>query len=188
MIAAGAGIPLYWLAEADHTARGTAAEQSEPTYRHYRQRQLFFGWAMRRLCVDALQARGITDVGVDDVVAEFSELDRSQSLVTAAAVSQLTETLATAQEHGWLTPADAAMVYQHYVGMQMDLPPSGATGEGRRALSGSALGATLHRPRPHGQRGRARLGARAVGEPSDTGLGETVGTDPTARIEVSVVR
>jgi hypothetical protein len=159
MLAAGAGIPLYWLAEADHTARGTAAEQSEPTYRHYRQRQLFFGWAVRRLAVDALQSRGLVDVGVDDIVAEFSELDRSEALFTASAVAQLTDTLATAQEQGWLRPEDAAAVYQHFVGLEMDLPPGEDLGGGN-PFPNPDFGSFRRRPAQRGPLGRARRGAR----------------------------
>jgi hypothetical protein len=193
MIAAGAGIPLYWMAEADHTARGTAAEQSEPTYRHYRQRQLFFGWAMRRLAVDALQSRGLVDVGVDDIVAEFSELDRSEALFTASAVAQLTDTLATAQEQGWLRPEDAAAVYQHFVGMEMDLPAGEDLGGGK-PFPNSNFGSFRRRADLRGRRPRRRAGSGGVNpEPGALGpaaasvadpvqAANAVAPDPTVRI------
>jgi hypothetical protein len=122
MIAAGAGIPLYWLAEAEHTARGTASEMSEPTYRHYRQRQLFFGWAMRTMALEALHRRGFTDVTLPDIVADFPELDVSAALQTASSVAQLTGSLAVAADRGWLSEDDAAAVFQHYVGESVNLP------------------------------------------------------------------
>jgi hypothetical protein len=187
MVAAGAGVPLYWLAESEHTARGTAAEQSEPTYRHYRQRQLFFGWVMRRLCVDALRARGFSDVGVDDVIAEFSELDRSEALFTASAMAQLTDTLSTAQQLGWLSPADAAMTYQHYLGLAMDLPEDlDAGGAGATARTGEPGGTPSGPPRfgsfPRGRPpGRARSPRGYPANP--TGLPATPGAsvrDPSA--------
>jgi hypothetical protein len=204
MVAAGAGVPLYWLAESEHTARGTAAEQSEPTYRHYRQRQLFFGWVMRRLCVDALRARGLVEVGLDDVLAEFSELDRAESLYTASAMAQLTDTLSTAQQLGWLSPQDAAMTYQHYLGLAMDLP---ADLDAAGLMSGSPhpLGATARPggpggvpsgprrvgPLPRGRRpGLSSRGARSGGLPSAPGAsvrdptagGGAVAPDPTVAI------
>jgi len=56
MIAAGAGIPLHFLADAEATNRATAAEMGTPTYRHYDHRRIEFcamlvdlcGWALRR--------------------------------------------------------------------------------------------------------------------------------------------
>lgn len=127
MIAAGAGVPLYWLAEAEHTARGTAAEMSEPTYRHYRQRQLFFGWAMRSLAVEALHRRGLTRVTLADVVADFPELDSSAALETAQSVQALSASLQVAVQSGWLSARDAASVYQHFLGEVVSLPGDGET-------------------------------------------------------------
>ncbi len=125
MIAAGAGVPLYWLAEAEHTARGTAAEMSEPSYRHFRQRQIYFGWAIRTLAVEALHRRGLVDVQLSDVVADFPELDTSASLETAQAAAQLAQSLALAEEHGWLTSDEAGAIYRHYVGENASLPQTG---------------------------------------------------------------
>ncbi len=122
MIAAGAGVPLFWLAEAEHTARGTAGEQSEPTYRHYRQRQLFFGWALRSLALDALHRRGLTDVQLSDIHAEFPELDPSQELQVAQSMAQLTGALVDARTQGWITNDDAARVFQHFLGQATNLP------------------------------------------------------------------
>ena len=122
MIAAGAGVPLYWLAEAEHTARGTATEMSEPSYRHFRQRQIYFGWAIRTLAVDALHRRGLVDVTLGDVLADFPELDTSGALEVAQAGAQLANSLVIAQQQGWLSPADAGAVFRHYVGEASAIP------------------------------------------------------------------
>lgn len=121
MIAAGSGIPLFWLAEAEHTARGTAGDMAEPTYRHYRSRQLYFGYMMRMLAVDALAVRGVS-CGVDDITAEFPELDTSASLSIAQSMAQLTDSLQVAVASGWVTKEDAARVYQHYLGEVTSMP------------------------------------------------------------------
>jgi hypothetical protein len=42
MIAAGAGIPLHYLAESESATRATATEMTGPTMRHYEHRQKFF--------------------------------------------------------------------------------------------------------------------------------------------------
>ena len=49
MIAAGAGVPLHFLAEPESSTRTTAEAAGGPTYRHYQQRQVFFLWLLRDL-------------------------------------------------------------------------------------------------------------------------------------------
>jgi hypothetical protein len=163
MIAAGAGVPLFWLAEAEHTARGTAAEMSRPTYKHYRQRQLYFGWLMRSLAVDALRRRGLVDVRLEQVEAEFPELEPDQSLQVASAMAQLTDSLVQAKEQGWLTAEDAAGVYQHFLGEAVNLPGSVT------AVRGKAKG------RKVGSRATGTSGlARPVLDPTDPKAAEQV--------------
>lgn len=125
MIAAGAGVPLYWLAEAEHTAKGTAVEQSGPTFRHFRQRQLFFGWVMKTLAIDALRARGIDGVGPAEVHAEFPEMNPTEGVATAQAMRDLTESLLAAEGRGWLESAEAAQIFQHFIGETVNLPRTG---------------------------------------------------------------
>lgn len=150
MIAAGSGIPLFWLAEAEHTARGTAGDMAEPTYRHYRARQLYFGWLMRTLAVDALRVRGL-EVAIGDISAEFPELDTSASLAIASSMAQLTDSLSVAVDAGWLSAEDAARVYQHYLGEVASLPDDGGAlasvkPKSKSKINGSHPGA-LKRPR-----------------------------------------
>jgi hypothetical protein len=122
MIAAGAGVPLYFLAEAERTARGTASEMSAPTYLHYRERQLFFGSVMRTLAVEALHRRGLVDVGIDDITAEFPELDPDASLQVAQGIENLTDSLAIAVDRQWVTNEEASRVFQHFLGEVASLP------------------------------------------------------------------
>jgi hypothetical protein len=139
MIAAGAGVPLFWLAEAEHTARGTAGEMAEPTYRHLRQRQLFFGFVLRQLAVNALHRRGLPDVELADVVAEFPEMDTTDALTIGQTMAQLTGSINDGVANGWLTKEDAARIFQHYIGEVANLPVSDAgQGEGHEP-SGSRL-------------------------------------------------
>jgi hypothetical protein len=174
MIAAGAGVPLYWLAEAEHTARGTAAEMSEPSYRHYRQRQLYFGWLMRTLAVDALRRRGLADVTVADVEAEFPEMDPTTAFTVAAAMAQVTDSLVLAKGQGWLTDDDAARVYQHFLGQAVNLPGTG--GDPSQGSEPALRGEKGQGPTPGARSGKkrgvaGRRGQRGGGgtEPPDAG-------------------
>jgi hypothetical protein len=177
MIAAGAGVPLYWLAESEHTARGTADSMAAPTYRHYRQRQLYFGWLMRCLAVDALHRRGLVDVVIDDVAAEFPELVPSASLAVASALAQLTSSLQLAQQQGWVTADDAAQVYQHFLGEATNLPGSVVdVGErsGKRN-AGKKSGSKID----NGSHPDAKVkGARSVLDPADPRAAEPIPPKP----------
>ncbi len=68
MVAAGAGIPLHFLAEGESTNRATAAEMGTPTYRHYAHRRLEFAAMLVDLCSWALrraQTRGWGEPGAE---------------------------------------------------------------------------------------------------------------------------
>lgn len=68
MVAAGAGIPLHFLAEGESANRATAREMGTPTYRHYAHRRLEFSAMLVDLCSWALrraQARGRGEAGED---------------------------------------------------------------------------------------------------------------------------
>ena len=61
MVAAGAGIPLHFLAEGESATRATAREMGAPTYRHYAHRRQEFCDLLVDLCtwvVRRAQARG----------------------------------------------------------------------------------------------------------------------------------
>ncbi len=49
VIAAGAGVPLHFLAEPESSTRTTAEQAGGPTFRHYEQRQIFFLWMVETI-------------------------------------------------------------------------------------------------------------------------------------------
>ncbi len=49
MIAAGAGLPLHFLAEPESATRTTAESAGGPTFRHFEQRQRHFLWMLSDL-------------------------------------------------------------------------------------------------------------------------------------------
>jgi hypothetical protein len=53
MIAAGAGVPLHMLGEAEGTNLATAQAQEDPTLRHYRRRQLYLSWMLKDIVIIA---------------------------------------------------------------------------------------------------------------------------------------
>ncbi|MDK2980229.1 MAG: hypothetical protein PWQ55_576 [Chloroflexota bacterium] len=64
MIAAGAGIPLHFLAEPESATRTTAEAAGGPTYRRFEQRQEYFLWMIRDILSVVLARRGTVDARV----------------------------------------------------------------------------------------------------------------------------
>lgn len=61
MIAAGAGIPLHFLAEPESATRTTAEAAGGPTYRRFEQRQEYFLWMIHDILSVVLARRGSLD-------------------------------------------------------------------------------------------------------------------------------
>ena len=61
MIAAGAGMPLHFLAEPESSTRTTAEEAGGPTYRHFEQRQGHFVWMLSDILRAVLNRRAKID-------------------------------------------------------------------------------------------------------------------------------
>ena len=64
MIAAGAGIPLHFLAEPEGSTRTTAEAAGGPTYRHFEQRQRFFLWLLTDLLRAVVNRRSLVDTHI----------------------------------------------------------------------------------------------------------------------------
>lgn len=77
MIAAGAGVPLHFLAEGESATRATAREMGVATYRHYAHRQAVFEEILRDV-VRTAAARAGEDAGELDIRFEsvLTERDR----------------------------------------------------------------------------------------------------------------
>lgn len=115
MVAAGAGVPLHFLAEGDSATRATAAEMGDPTFRHYRQRQLFFCHMLEdialtvlrraaqigRLSLRAEAAPGAT-LSRLAVVAEAGDITREDNLRLAQAAREISQALDVMVSHGWV--------------------------------------------------------------------------------------
>ena len=89
MIAAGAGMPLHFLAEPESATRTTAEESGGPTYRHFEQRQEYFLWMIGDILQVVLARRAKVDHRISEKVelsvtgADISSRDNA-SLAQAA--------------------------------------------------------------------------------------------------------
>ncbi|OJX39937.1 MAG: hypothetical protein BGO78_14210 [Chloroflexi bacterium 44-23] len=94
MIAAGAGVPLHFLAEPESATRTTAEAAGGPTFRHYEQRQQFFCEMMRQIATICLQRRARFDrrlnarVKIQVQGADLSARDNASLAIATRAASR----------------------------------------------------------------------------------------------------
>jgi hypothetical protein len=106
IVAAGAGVPLHFLAEGESATRATAAEMGDPTFRHYRQRQLFFCHMLEDIAMVALRwAEQIGRIALPAEMrlrAEAGDITREDNLRLAQAAREISQALDVMVEHGWV--------------------------------------------------------------------------------------
>jgi hypothetical protein len=101
MVAAGAGIPLHFLAEGESATRATAAEMGDPTFRHYYRRQLMFGDMLKMivtLAVRRANARGrgwaFADLKLSCKLPDITKHDNLQLAQSANLIARALESYA----------------------------------------------------------------------------------------------
>ncbi len=92
MIAAGASLPLHFLAEPEEATRTTAEAAGGPTYRHFEQRQLYFRWMIGDLARAAVMRRAVVDTSVDpgaSIDVRAADLSARDNAALAVATSTM---------------------------------------------------------------------------------------------------
>lgn len=120
MVAAGAGIPLHFLAEATDTNRATAQEMGGPTLRHFEQRQLFFGWVLCDLVRRAAALAGAFPGRELNLRAVFEDLTTADNLRLAQASRAMVQALAGAADRGWIDDEHARAVLSRFLGVRSE--------------------------------------------------------------------
>ena len=122
MIAAGAGLPLHFLAEPESSNRSTAESAGGPTYRHFEQRQEFFCWLIADLARVALRRRAFLDPHIDPAAhlqvtgADLSARDNA-SLAQAMRAAALTPL----RERGLIDDAELLRLIYRFGGEVADI-------------------------------------------------------------------
>jgi hypothetical protein len=126
MVAAGAGVPLHYLAEGETATRTTAREMVGPTVRHYEHRQRFFC----ELLVDVIEkaayrarvagrlSRPRGGLQLSYVVADLREED---NLKVARAAREIVEYLRAMKAQGWITDRKAMELAYKFAGEVIDV-------------------------------------------------------------------
>ncbi|HEY3081174.1 MAG TPA: hypothetical protein VGM69_14875 [Chloroflexota bacterium] len=141
MIAAGAGLPLHFLAEAEGSNRATAAEMGGPTLRHFERRQLYLGWVFVDLALEAARRSGRFGEGRPlTVEAEFEDLSARENAQAAAATRAIVDALATAANRGWVDDKTARRLIAKYAGEAVPIDHPAEASQPRSRGGGAWVG------------------------------------------------
>lgn len=106
LVAAGAGVPLHFLSEGESATRATAAEMGDPTFRHYRRRQMEVCRMVERL-VELAYQRAVA-IGKArfyerlELRVSAPEIVRDDNESLSRSARQMVEALARMRELGWV--------------------------------------------------------------------------------------
>jgi hypothetical protein len=174
MIAMGAGIPEHWLADGQNTNRASAAEMGMPTIKKYQRRQDYFASVLRAILdrvIREKQQRGLLPKGIDtsyEII--FPDIDASDNLDLARSGYYVCQSLALAQDRGWLSQQTAARLYFEFLGEKINVHAELAAARGEIGGSDPAAGSAefahgIEPPPP----------PRATSDDSATGVADTAG-------------
>jgi hypothetical protein len=125
MIAAGAGIPLHFLAEPESATRTTAESAGGPTFRHFEQRQEFVLWMLRdllqTLCQRAARyGRSIDpEAGIELRGTDISARDNSE---LAGAAAEIVSAFSDLHSRGLIDDAELLRLAYRFAGEVVDIP------------------------------------------------------------------
>jgi hypothetical protein len=124
MIAAGAGLPMHFLAEPESATRTTAEAAGGPTYRRMEQRQEFFKWMLSDLLGVVVSRRAAIDkkmpAGVEIQItgADISSRDNS---TLALASNYMVNVLSELRDRQLITNAEMVRLIYRFMGETVDI-------------------------------------------------------------------
>lgn len=124
MIAAGAALPLHFLAEPESTTRTTAESAGGPTYRHFEQRQQFFLWLISDLARVALERAALARPGIDPrspVQVDGADLSARDNAALAVAMTTVTSALETLRDRALIDDAELLRLAYKFAGEVVDV-------------------------------------------------------------------
>ena len=131
MIATGSGLPEHYLGEGGNANRATAAEMGLPAMKRFQRMQQLFRAFLTRLInhvIDNAIAVGRLGPRVNRAfTVQFEELTTSPLPDVAAAVKDLTTSLALAAEKGWVTDEEARRLWWRYAAQADESAPQSSS-------------------------------------------------------------
>ncbi len=138
MIAAGAGVPLHFLAEPESATRTTAEAAGGPTYRRFEQRQAYFLWLLRDLLQVVLNRRALVEGSrsgpgrVDPqarVEVHGGDLSARDNVALGLAGNHIMATLAQLRDRGLIDDAELLRLLYRFIGETVEIEEMLARGK-----------------------------------------------------------
>ncbi|MBI9049292.1 MAG: hypothetical protein JEZ00_07730 [Anaerolineaceae bacterium] len=123
MLAAGAGLPMHFLAEPESATRTTAEAAGGPTYRHYEQRQQYFGWVLGDVLRAVLRRAAAYDAAIDmnaDVIIRGADISARDNLALAEAAGQIIPVLNTLREQELIDEEELLRLAYRFCGEKLE--------------------------------------------------------------------
>lgn len=124
MVAAGAGIPLHFLAEPESATRTTAESAGGPTFRHFEQRQEFFIELIHQLAEIALRRRARFERRLNaDAAFEVrgADLSSRDNAALAIATSTISNALVSLHDRGLIDDSELLRMVYRFAGEVVDI-------------------------------------------------------------------
>ncbi len=124
MIAAGAGLPLHFLAEPESSTKSTAESAGGPTYRHFEQRQEFFCWLVQDLTRVAVRRRKQVHPRVKDdssIQVTGADLSARDNAALAVAMTSGINALADLRDRCIIDDSELLRMVYRFAGEVVDV-------------------------------------------------------------------
>ncbi|HEX7974343.1 MAG TPA: hypothetical protein VF498_08040, partial [Anaerolineales bacterium] len=124
MVAAGAGVPLHFLAEPESATRTTAEASGGPTFRRYQQRQVYFLWMVEDLARAALKRRRRVDRLIKpdaELSVKGSDISSRDGTRLAGAASAVIAAFGTLRDRGLIDDAELLRLSYQFAGVVVDV-------------------------------------------------------------------
>lgn len=124
MLAAGAGIPLHFLAEPEGSTRTTAEAAGGPTYRHFEQRQRFFTWLLGDLLHTVVNRRAQVDGHISrraEITLSGADISARDNVSLAMAASNINQVLQEIRNRGLIDDAKYLRLIYRFCGESADV-------------------------------------------------------------------
>lgn len=149
MLAAGAGIPMHFLAEPEGSTRTTAEAAGGPTYRHFEQRQRFFLWMMGDILRAVVNRRWQVDNHVSrraEISLHGADISARDNVSLAMAASNISSVVSVARDRGLIDDAEVLRLLYRFCGESVDIEEMLARGRAAGKQVPASSNKTIEQP------------------------------------------
>jgi hypothetical protein len=151
MIAAGAGIPMHFLAEPEGATRTTAEAAGGPTYRYFEQRQRTFLWMINQVLQTVVNRRALVDPRVSrqaPIELHGADISARDNIALAMAAANLAPALYSLRDRALIDDAELLRLFYRFCGETVDAEEMLARGS--KATAGNTPARQSSAPFPSG--------------------------------------